>query len=82
MNEQTLTTKIALITGGSRGLGKSMAEHLAARGADVIFTYHSAEAEAGAVVKSLEAKGRRGEKPSRSGSTFARPGRSPASRRR
>ncbi len=59
MNEQTLTTKIALITGGSRGLGKSMAEHLAARGADVIFTYHSAEAEAGAVVKSLEAKGRK-----------------------
>ncbi len=50
---------IALITGGSRGLGRSMAEHLAARGTDVIFTFKSAEVEAARVVKAIEAKGRK-----------------------
>ncbi|MEM9073568.1 MAG: SDR family oxidoreductase [Myxococcota bacterium] len=50
---------IALITGGSRGLGKNMAEHLADRGVDVILTYRSNEEAAQAVVASLEAKGRR-----------------------
>ena len=34
-------TKIALVTGGSRGLGKSMALELAKKGLDVILTYHS-----------------------------------------
>jgi NAD(P)-dependent dehydrogenase (short-subunit alcohol dehydrogenase family) len=52
-------TRIALITGGSRGLGRSMAQSLAAHGVDVIFTYHSAEAEATNVVKQLEALGRK-----------------------
>ncbi|WP_375739712.1 SDR family NAD(P)-dependent oxidoreductase [Pseudomonas boanensis] len=33
--------KLALITGASRGLGKSMAQHLAAQGIDIIGTYHS-----------------------------------------
>lgn len=51
--------RIVLITGGSRGLGRSMAEALAAAGTDVIITYHSAEAQAHEVVKGLEAKGRR-----------------------
>ncbi len=51
--------KIALITGGSRGLGRSMAEHLAARGVDVLFTYHSNAAEAQKVVAELTAKGRK-----------------------
>lgn len=50
---------IALITGGSRGLGRSMALHLADRGVDVIFTYKSAEAEAAAVREQIVAKGRR-----------------------
>jgi NAD(P)-dependent dehydrogenase (short-subunit alcohol dehydrogenase family) len=36
-----MTRKIALITGASRGLGKSMAQHLAAQGIDIIGTYHS-----------------------------------------
>ena len=54
-----MTTQIALITGGSRGLGKSMALHLADRGSDVILTYKSAEAEAREVVAQLQAKGRK-----------------------
>ena len=49
--------KIALITGGSRGLGKSMALSLAAKNRDVIVTYHSKEAEAREVVASIEATG-------------------------
>ncbi len=55
----TTNNRIALITGGSRGLGRNMAEALAARGVDVIFTFHSAEAQAAEVVKAIEAKGRR-----------------------
>jgi NAD(P)-dependent dehydrogenase (short-subunit alcohol dehydrogenase family) len=52
-------TPIALVTGGSRGLGRNMAEHIAAQGTDVILTYRSQRAEAEAVVASLEANGRR-----------------------
>ena len=33
-----MTNKIALITGGSRGLGRNIAHHLAARGTDILFT--------------------------------------------
>ena len=55
----TTPARIALITGGSRGLGRSMAQGLAAHGVDVIFTYHSAAAEAASVVKQLEATGRK-----------------------
>ncbi|MBX3188576.1 MAG: SDR family oxidoreductase [Labilithrix sp.] len=50
---------IAVITGASRGLGKSMALHLAERGVDVIFTYRSAAKEARDVAAQIEAKGRR-----------------------
>ncbi|KWU47733.1 SDR family NAD(P)-dependent oxidoreductase [Pseudomonas sp. R11F] len=54
-----MTRKIALITGASRGLGKSAALHLAAQGIDIIGTYHSATAEAQAVVEQVQALGGR-----------------------
>ena len=54
-----MNSSIALITGGSRGLGKSTALKLAQRGVDVILTYRSGEAEAHAVVREIEALGRR-----------------------
>src|SRR5262245_58356190 len=53
------TTPIALITGGSRGLGRSMALHLAARGVDVIFTYRAAVSEANEVCDRICALGRK-----------------------
>lgn len=52
-------SKIALITGGSRGLGRNMAEHLAESGRDIILTYHSKKDEADAVVAAIQAKGRK-----------------------
>ncbi|GAB3028657.1 MULTISPECIES: SDR family oxidoreductase [Oleiagrimonas] len=53
------STPIALITGGSRGLGRDMALKLAAQGTDVILTYRSRHDEAAAVVAAIEAIGRR-----------------------
>ena len=50
---------IALITGGSRGLGRSMALHLAERGVDIILTYRAAAAEANAVRERIVALGRK-----------------------
>ncbi|GAB0497457.1 hypothetical protein MMPV_008790 [Pyropia vietnamensis] len=55
----TMAGKVALVTGGSRSLGKSVALTLAARGADVIITYRSAADEAAATVKEIEGHGRR-----------------------
>lgn len=52
------TSKIALVTGGSRGLGRNMALSLAAKGFDILLTYHSKQAEAEAVVAEIEAHGR------------------------
>lgn len=52
-------SSIALITGGSRGLGRNAALHVARAGTDVILTYRSQAAEAQAVVAEIEALGRR-----------------------
>jgi NAD(P)-dependent dehydrogenase (short-subunit alcohol dehydrogenase family) len=51
------TSKIALVTGGSRGLGKNMALALAKKGIAVILTYHSQQAEAENVVAEIAALG-------------------------
>lgn len=45
-----MTIKIALVTGGSRGLGKDMALSLAKKGIDVILTYKTNKMEAEKVV--------------------------------
>jgi NAD(P)-dependent dehydrogenase (short-subunit alcohol dehydrogenase family) len=55
----SLNNQIALITGGSRGLGKNMALSVAGKGIDVIITYNSQEKEAMRVVASIEALGRK-----------------------
>jgi NAD(P)-dependent dehydrogenase (short-subunit alcohol dehydrogenase family) len=52
-------SKIALITGGSRGLGKEMALRIAQKGLDVILTYNSKQDEAQAVVQEIEALGQK-----------------------
>ena len=52
-------TRIAIVTGGSRGLGRSMALHLAGHGVDVILTYKQAAGPAAEVVAAIEARGRR-----------------------
>lgn len=51
--------KIALVTGGSRGLGKNMALSLAKEGLDVIITYNSKKEEALAVVAEIEQAGQK-----------------------
>lgn len=51
--------KLALITGTSRGLGRSAALHLAAQGVDIIGTYHSKADEAQAVAEDIERLGAR-----------------------
>ena len=53
------TVPIALVTGASRGMGKSTALHLAKHGTDVILTYKSGRAEAEATVAAIESMGRR-----------------------
>jgi len=52
-------TPIALVTGGSRGLGRNTVEALAAHGVDVLLTYRSNRTEAEAVVSQVTAAGRR-----------------------
>ena len=49
--------RIALITGGNRGLGRAAAHALADDGADIILTYRSNPAEAKAVVAEVEERG-------------------------
>jgi len=51
--------KIAIVTGGSRGLGRNTALHLAEKGVDVLFTYRSRVAEAESVTREIAGKGAR-----------------------
>lgn len=52
-------SKIALVTGGSRGLGRDMAINLAKRGIDVVITYHSNKQKADEVVTDVEKLGQK-----------------------
>src|SRR5215510_5039884 len=55
----TPTNKIALVTGGSRGLGRNIALQLAWKGNDVILTYRQKKEEGEAVVAEIEQLGRK-----------------------
>jgi NAD(P)-dependent dehydrogenase (short-subunit alcohol dehydrogenase family) len=52
-------TKIAIVSGGSRGLGRNTALSIARRGGDVVITYQSREKDAQAVVSEIKAMGRK-----------------------
>jgi NAD(P)-dependent dehydrogenase (short-subunit alcohol dehydrogenase family) len=53
------STKIALVTGGSRGLGKDMAISIAEKGTDVIVTYRNNEADASSTVAQIQSLGQK-----------------------
>lgn len=55
----SISPRVALITGASRGLGRSAALHLADSGVDVVITYLGQETSAQAVVAAIREKGRR-----------------------
>jgi NAD(P)-dependent dehydrogenase (short-subunit alcohol dehydrogenase family) len=56
-NAVSSNTKIAIVTGGSRGLGRNTVLELARRGVHSIFTYHSNRTVAGEVVSAVSKAG-------------------------
>jgi len=59
MNRFSLAGKNAVVTGGSRGIGKAIALGLAEAGADVVITFHEKRREADSVVRQIEAMDRK-----------------------
>jgi len=57
VTEKTLEQRVAIVTGGSRGIGRAIALELAARGASVVVNYNSSPDKAEEVVKEIEAAG-------------------------
>ncbi|MEX0287984.1 MAG: SDR family NAD(P)-dependent oxidoreductase [Flavobacteriaceae bacterium] len=55
-----MSRKTAIITGGSRGLGKDMALNLAQNGINIIFSYHSNEIQARETIQQIEQLGSKG----------------------
>jgi 3-oxoacyl-[acyl-carrier protein] reductase len=56
---QPLAGKVALVTGGSRGIGAAIVRRLASDGADVVFSYAASVARAEELVREIESSGRR-----------------------
>ena len=55
--DQTLSGKVALVTGGARGIGAAIARELSDQGADVAISYASSAEKANALVHEIESKG-------------------------
>ncbi|MBV9794801.1 MAG: SDR family oxidoreductase [Actinobacteria bacterium] len=58
-NSKRLAGRVALVTGGSRGLGAGIVQRLAADGADVAFTFHTGQAEAETVAAQVRDLGQK-----------------------
>jgi len=54
-----LENKVALVTGGSRGIGAAIVKKLASEGADIVFTYSNSPDKADALIKEIEASGKK-----------------------
>src|SRR6266481_4794102 len=55
----TMKDRVAIITGGSRGLGRNTAVNLAGRGVKIIFTYRENQKEADSLIREVEAMERK-----------------------